>query len=139
MNTRVYIVGGGDFNQLPESMFQMNEIVPIPGRPTDFQLKQCAKMTYARHGHSCCSLGENHVVVTGSRKDIDNACKQTELYNAITNKWTVLAQMNSGRHYHSSCSFQNKLIYVFCGISNETKKYLNSIERLEINLNDPMG
>jgi len=62
-------------------------------------------MIYARHGHSCCSLGENHVVVTGSRKDIDNACKQTEVYNAVANKWTTLAQMNSGRHYHSSCSF----------------------------------
>jgi len=44
--------------------------------------------------------------------------------------------MNSGRHYHSSCSFQNKFIYVFCGISNDTKKYMNSIERLEINPND---
>lgn len=62
-------------------------------------------MTYARHGHSCCSLGENYVIVTGSRKDIDSACKQTELYNTVTNKWTTLAQMNSGRHYHSSCSF----------------------------------
>jgi hypothetical protein len=31
MNTRAYIVGGGDFNQLPESMFQMNEIVPVAG------------------------------------------------------------------------------------------------------------
>ena len=27
-------------------------------------------------------------------------------------------------------------MYVFCGISNETKKYLNTIERLEINPND---
>ena len=40
--------------------------------------------------------------------------------------------MNTGRHYHSSCSFQGRFVYVFCGISNETKKYLNSIERLEI-------
>jgi hypothetical protein len=35
--TRVFIVGGGDFNQLPESMFQMNEIVPIPGDPLNFK------------------------------------------------------------------------------------------------------
>lgn len=47
--------------------------------------------------------------------------------------------MNSGRHYHSSCSFQNKWVYVFCGISNDSKKYLNSIERLEINMGDPLG
>jgi len=63
-------------------------------------------MSFARHGHSCCSIGENHVVVTGSRKDIDGACTQTEMYNVQTDKWIVLSQMNTGRHYHSSCSFQ---------------------------------
>jgi hypothetical protein len=42
--------------------------------------------------------------------------------------------MNTGRHYHSSCSFMSKFIYVVCGISNESKKYLNTIERLEIDL-----
>jgi hypothetical protein len=41
--------------------------------------------------------------------------------------------MQQGRHYHSSCGFSNKYVYVFCGISNETKKYLNTIERLEVN------
>lgn len=40
--------------------------------------------------------------------------------------------MNYARHYHSSCVFQNKYLYVFCGISNENKKYMNSIERLEL-------
>ena len=33
INTRIYIVGGGDFNQLIESMFQMNQIVPVSGMP----------------------------------------------------------------------------------------------------------
>lgn len=44
----------------------------------------------------------------------------------------MLAPMNTARHYHSSCSFQERSVYVFCGISNESKKYLNSIERLDI-------
>lgn len=38
-------------------------------------------MSFARHGHACCTIGENFIVVTGSRKDIDNASKQTEIYN----------------------------------------------------------
>ena len=105
VNTRVYIVGGGDFNQLPESMFQINEIVPIPGNPGNYKLELKSKMSYARHGHACCSMGEDFVVVTGSRKDIDNASKQTEIYNTKTDKWYSLGQMNTGRHYHACCSF----------------------------------
>lgn len=54
----------------------------------------------------------------------------------MTNKWNTLPMMNTGRHYHACCSFQQKFIYVFCGISNETKKYLNTIERIEVNPND---
>lgn len=76
--------------------------------------------------------------VTGSRKDIDGASKQTEMYNTDTNKWATLAPMNTARHYHSSCTFQNTHLYVFCGISNESKKYLNTIERLQVNPADMM-
>ena len=93
-------------------------------------------MKFPRHGHSCCSLGENFIVVTGSRKDHDKAPVRTEVYNTEVNRWMTLADLNFGRHYHSSCSFSSKYIYVFCGIYNENKKYLNSIERLEFNPND---
>lgn len=93
-------------------------------------------MQYARHGHSCCTLGENLIFVSGSRKDIDGASKQTEMYNTETNTWVTLAPLNTARHYHSSCSFQRAAVYVFCGISNETKKYLNTIERLRVNPDD---
>jgi hypothetical protein len=90
-------------------------------------------MKYARHGHSCCSLGEYHVVVTGSRKDVDRAPFRTEVYDTRYDKWTELDQIKQGRHYHSSCSFDCSSIYIFCGISNENKKYLNTIERLKFN------
>jgi hypothetical protein len=32
-------VGGGDFNQMPETMFQMNEIVAIPGDATNYKFE----------------------------------------------------------------------------------------------------
>jgi hypothetical protein len=104
-NTRFYVIGGGDFNSLPESMFQASEIVPAPALPNQYKLEARAKMRYARHGHSCCTVGENLIIVTGSRKDIDGACKQTEIYNTNNNQWLTLQPMNTGRHYHSSCSF----------------------------------
>jgi hypothetical protein len=93
-------------------------------------------MKYARHGHSCCSMGENYIFVTGSRKDVQKAPFRTEMFSIHENKWMELAQINNGRHYHSSCSFENSAVYIFCGISNETKKYLNTIERLYVNLSN---
>lgn len=94
---------------------------------------QKAKMKYARHGHSCCSLGEYFVIATGSRKDVDRAPFRTEVYDVRSDRWTELADIKQGRHYHSSCSFADNSVYIFCGISNETKKYLNTIERLRFN------
>lgn len=117
----------------------MSQIVPVQGMAGSYKLESRAKMQFARHGHSCCSIGENHIVVTGSRKDIDGACKKTELYNAVSDRWITLNELNVGRHYHSSCSFQSRAIYVFCGISNESKKYLNTIERLEIDMAAPLS
>ena len=86
-------------------MFQMNEIVAIPGDATNYKFEQKARMSFARHGHACCSIGENFIAVTGSRKDIDNASRQSELYNTVTNKWQTMALLNTGRHYHACCSF----------------------------------
>jgi Kelch motif len=108
----------------------------VPAGGDSYNIEQKERMKYPRHGHSCCSFGENLIFVTGSRKDIDKAPFRTEMYNTVTNKWIELAQFKSGRHYHSSCSFQQRFVYIFCGISNETKKYLNQIERLEFNQSD---
>jgi hypothetical protein len=44
-------------------------------------------MKYARHGHSCCGLGENYVIVTGSRKDVQKAQFKAEAYNTEENRW----------------------------------------------------
>lgn len=40
--------------------------------------------------------------------------------------------MIHGRHYHASCEFNNEWTYVFAGISNVTKRYISSIERLNV-------
>ena len=89
------------------------------------------KMKYARHGHSACSLGEKFIVVTGSRKEEENAHMKCEQYNVDIDIWFDLPNLNEGRHYHSSCSFRDRFVYLFCGISNTTKKYCNSIEKYD--------
>jgi len=70
--------------------------------------------------------------VTGSR--VDKAGGMCEIYNQVMNKWTDLPQMKSPRHYHSSCAFNSGQIFVFCGINNPTKKYMNTIEMLDISM-----
>jgi N-acetylneuraminic acid mutarotase len=42
-----------------------------------------------------------------------------------------MPDLNIGRHYHSSCGFGEKSVYVFCGIANKTRKYINSIEKYD--------
>ena len=45
-----------------------------------------------------------------------------------------LAQINEGRHYHSSTNFNNKFVYIFGGIQNANKKYSASFERMQFSL-----
>ena len=53
------------------------------------------------------------------------------MYNADLDIWFDMPDLNVGRHYHSSCTFDDKMVYVFCGIANHTRKYVNSIERYD--------
>jgi len=69
--------------------------------------------------------------VTGSRIEENDANKSVEQYNIDMDIWFDLPSLNNGRHYHSSCTLGNQFIYVFAGISSETKKYFNSIERFD--------
>jgi choline dehydrogenase-like flavoprotein len=116
INVMAYTRGHpNDFNRWANegaSGWSYNDVLPyfrkgetLEGGENQWRMEQRAKMQYARHGHSCCALGENLIFVTGSRKDIDGASKQTEMYNTDTNKWVTLAPLNTARHYHSSCTF----------------------------------
>lgn len=125
------MIGGGDFNLTPASMYEAYELVFNRGQ-SQFDCIKKARMSFPRHGHSACAIGDHSIFVTGSRKDLNKASQKCELYNIATDKWTEMPMLNLGRHYHASCDFNGKYTYVFCGIANGTKKYSNNIERLEI-------
>lgn len=61
------------------------------------------KMKYPRHGHSACWLNDKFIIVTGSRKETDQAQIRAECYNVNLDMWFDLANLNEGRHYHASC------------------------------------
>jgi len=126
VNPRVFLIGGGDYKSLPDSMFQCREMI----KAQNYYFVMKKNMTYARHGHSLTSVGEQYIVVSGSRKEVSNASQKVELYDANSDEWMELSDINTGRHYHSSCNFDNKFIYLFGGIKNADKKYVNTIERL---------
>jgi hypothetical protein len=86
-------------------------------------------MKYPRHGHSACAVGNRFIAVTGGRIGSGTTC---EMYNINSNKWANLPDMITKRHYHSSCAFEGKNIFVFCGIHNETRSYINSIEHCDV-------
>lgn len=97
-----------------------------------FECTPKASMKVPRHGHSACSFANSYIVVTGTRKEVDGSARKCELYDCRSNQWSFLPQMTHGRHYHASCEFNNEFVYVFCGISNQTRRYMNGIERLNV-------
>ena len=52
---RVFMIGGGDFKTLPDSMFQCREIMPKTNSSKyNLQFVEKKRMKFARHGHSVC-------------------------------------------------------------------------------------
>lgn len=111
-------------------MYECHEII-VSERDTPYMMLPRDKMKYPRHGHSACSLGEKFIVVTGSRKEHEQAHIRSECYNVDIDIWFDIPNINEGRHYHASCSFLDRFVYIFCGISNQSKKYINSIEKFD--------
>ena len=89
-------------------------------------------MRAPRHGHAACSFMSKYILVSGSRKDVEASARKTEIFDSDNNVWIDLPMMINGRHYHASCEFNNEFVYVFAGISNVSKRYIASIERLNV-------
>ena len=137
---RVFMIGGGDFKSMPDTMFQCHELLKIPYSQDmqRFSLKfsERKKMKYPRHGHSLCAIANKYILVTGSRKEVNNSQLRVEIYDIDMDDWLELSSLNMGRHYHSSTNFNNQFVYVFGGILNQTKKYTNTVERLKFSRTD---
>jgi hypothetical protein len=118
VNARVFMIGGGDYKALPDSMFQCRELVSSIDKnsSTNYTFKDKSRMQYARHGHSCVGIADTYIMVSGSRKEVSQASQKVELYDTNQDEWIDLQNINEGRHYHSSCNFQNQFVYIFGGI-----------------------
>jgi len=128
---RCYMLGGGDYKTLPDSMYQCRELTKKFNSATyNLQFVEKKRMRYARHGHSCCAIANRYILVSGSRKEVNQAANRVEIYDTVIDEWMELNKINEGRHYHSTANINNSWIYLFGGIQNSNKKYSASIERL---------
>jgi hypothetical protein len=134
---RVFMLGGGDYKTLPDSMYQCRELVKKFNSQTyNLQFEEKKRMRYARHGHSCCAIANRYIIVSGSRKEVNMAAQRVEIYDTVIDEWMELAKINEGRHYHSTCNMNNKFVYIFGGIQNSNKKYSCSIEKMQFSLSN---
>jgi len=69
---RVFMIGGGDYKQLPDTMFECKELVPaVNAIHYNYQFVTKKSMKFARHGHSCCAIQDRYILVSGSRKEVN--------------------------------------------------------------------
>ena len=85
-------------------------------------------MKYPRAGHSVCAIGTRFLFVSGSLNS--DAAQRCEMFNINMDSWWTVGDLNVPRHYHSSCSVGDGIVYVFCGI-DDNEKYINSIEKYD--------
>jgi len=93
------MIGGGDYMKDEETLYSVLEIQANNG----FNLIKRDSMKHPRHGHSTTWFGEKFIVVTGSRKEKNNSQVKCEMYNTEIDLWFEMPDLNTGRHYHSSC------------------------------------
>ena len=124
---QLIMVGGGSFENIElDTHKQTRKLVHNKGK---FKLELLQSCKYARNGHAITSLNNTQVIVTGTRIGNGATC---ESFDVRANKWTDLPMLNNGRYYHSSCSFNQSKVFVFCGLCATSKKYLESIEMLDV-------
>lgn len=66
-------------------MYGLSEL--IMDTSSNFYVLPKIRMSYARHGHSCCNVNNAFILVTGSKKNLNYDSISVELYNLTSNVW----------------------------------------------------
>lgn len=108
------MIGGGEIQRDNPILKKCIELLKVNNT---YFTENRDNMKYPRHGHSVCVIGSKFLVVSGSRIDDEQKShSKVEQYNIDMDIWFDLPDLQKGRHYHSSCAFQERFIYVFFGI-----------------------
>ena len=77
------------------------------------------RMAHYRQGHSVCVSGPDHLIVTGSIRDAVG--HKVEQYWISENSWKELPDLRSGYFWHSSCTFDERYVFVVGGTNTHKK------------------
>ena len=78
---------------------------------------------------SVCLVGTDDIVVTGSHSTTESVEKKCEYYSPGEG-WSPLPDFDEGRNKHSSCCINNKIVFIFGGVSNNVSD--RSFDRLNL-------
>lgn len=76
---------------------------------------------YKRVDHSLCYLNDEFLMVTGSYILDEKMHETSERYDIIKDRWVKYPDLNVGRSFHSSCSFEGRFVFVLCGLVLERR------------------
>lgn len=73
-------------------------------------------MNYNHTDHSMCFLTDQFLFATGSYLKEENYLTTTERYDVDLDRWAKYPNLTIGRAFHSSCGFEGRYVFVFCGM-----------------------
>ena len=79
--------------------------------------------------HSLCAVGDKTLVVTGSF--LSYSRDKAELYSVERDEWSELPDLSEPRYQHSSCSFEQRYVFLFGGCTTGTDTS-DLLERLDL-------
>jgi hypothetical protein len=121
----IYISGGKEANKDLNVFYKIKRT----GEKT-FEHIELPSLIVSRSAHTMLSHKNNIYALSGSR------VKSCEVFNCDTNSWKLLPDLNSSREKPMACMFDDEYLYVFMGFDKNINKYVNTIERLNINTGD---
>ena len=99
---------------------------------TNNKLEQKSDLNYNHCNGGMIYYNDQIICLSG------NLTKKVEVFSENNNIWLDLPEMNIERSFFSSCIIKDRYLFVFFGYNYQNKKYLDSIEyldMLEYNLN----
>lgn len=70
-----------------------------------------------------CFLTDQFLFVTGSYLKEENYLTTTERYDVELDRWAKYPPLTVGRSFHSSCGFEGRYVFVFCGMEYERTEH----------------
>ena len=109
-----YIVTGLNCNKFYKYSYKGNKII------------QLNDLSYSHNNGALISYN-NKIICLGGELS-----KKVEIFSKNENIWSELPEMQIERSYFATCIIKNRYLFTFFGCNFHNKKYLNSIEYLDL-------